>query len=246
MTRIPVLDTIRAAYNFTFTHLGTIIGLILLPMVIFTLTGFFILQRFFLRLADVFASNNFALAGPALLGLMSFVLIGLVLLAMMSVPVIQLALGRKTGGFLHFALLVRREWRLFRASFGLLGLMVVLLVLVSVGSSLIFGAGAAMANLLALAVFYAGLIFLGLRFGFLLPAVATDEDGPVLPRSWLLSAGNFWRMLAVLIAVVLPLRLVTMGAEMALEGTNIMAAKIESPPPPWWRCRFTKRHGTCR
>ena len=34
MTKIPVLDTIRAAYRFTFTHLGAIIGLIWLPMIL--------------------------------------------------------------------------------------------------------------------------------------------------------------------------------------------------------------------
>ena len=104
MTKIPVLDTIRAAYRFTFTHLGAIIGLIWLPMILATVMGFFVMQRFFVALADAFASNNFALMGPALLGLISFVLVALLLLAMMSVPVMQLALGsRKQAALAHFA-----------------------------------------------------------------------------------------------------------------------------------------------
>src|ERR1700753_2392848 len=111
MTKIPVLDTIRAAYRFTFTHLGAIIGLIWLPMILATVIGFFVLQRFFSSLADAFASNNFALAGPAILGLISFILVGLLLFAMMAVPVMQLALGsRKSGALAHFAF-GTAEWR---------------------------------------------------------------------------------------------------------------------------------------
>ena len=77
MTKIPVLETIRAAYRFTFTHLGAIIGLIWLPMILATVIGFFVLQRFFSALADALASNNFALAGPAVLGVISFLLVRL-------------------------------------------------------------------------------------------------------------------------------------------------------------------------
>ncbi len=135
MTKIPVLETIRAAYRFTFTHLGAIIGLIWLPMILATVIGFFVLQRFFAALADAFASNNFALAGPAILGLISFVLVGLLLLAMMAVPVMQLALGsRKTGALAHFAFGMP-EWRLFRSSLGVAAFLLALLLIVSTVAS---------------------------------------------------------------------------------------------------------------
>jgi hypothetical protein len=78
------------------------------------------------------------------------------------------------------------------------------------------------ANLISLAVFYAAVIFFGLRFGFLLPAVAVEETGPVLPRSWILSNGNFWRMLAVFLAVALPVRLLMVVVEVVLEGPGIL------------------------
>lgn len=226
MTKIPVLETIRAAYRFTFTHLGAIIGLIWLPMILATVIGFFVLQRFFAALADAFASNNFALAGPAILGLISFVLVGLLLLAMMAVPVMQLALGsRKTGALAHFAFGMP-EWRLFRSSLGVAAFLLALLLIVSTVASAALGPKSLTANITALVIFYAALIFFSLRFGFLLPAVAVEENGPVLPRSWILSNGNFWRILAIFLAVVLPVRLLMMVVELAIEGPSILGSGL--------------------
>ena len=222
MTKIPVLETIRAAYRFTFTHLGAIIGLIWLPMIMATVIGFFVLQRFFSALADAFASNNFALAGPAILGLISFVLVGLFLLAMMAVPVMQLALGsRKTGALAHFAF-GQAEWRLFRAALGVVGFLFAILIIVSTVLGAALGARSISANLISLGLFYVAMIFFGLRFAFLLPAVAVEETGPVLARSWILSNGNFWRVLAIFLAVALPVRFLMVAVEVAVEGTGIL------------------------
>lgn len=230
MTKIPVLETIRAAYRFTFTHLGAIIGLIWLPMILATVIGFFVLQRFFAALADAFASNNFALAGPAILGLISFLLVALLLFAMMAVPVIQLALGsRKSGALAHFAFGIP-EWRLFRSALGMAIFLLALLLIVSTAMGAALGQHAANANLTSLlgfyAVFYAAAIFFGLRFGFLLPVVAVEETGPVLPRSWILSNGNFWRMMAVFLAVAVPVQLLRVAVEVALEGPAILQQQI--------------------
>jgi hypothetical protein len=226
MTKIPVLDTIGAGYRFTFTHLGAIIGLIWLPMIMATVIGFFVLQRFFTALADAFASNNFALVGPAMLGLISFVFVGLLLLAMMSVPVMELAMGsRKSGALAHFAF-GAAEWRLFRAGLGVAGFLFALLLIVSMASAAILGVGTVNASLISLVIFYVCLIFFGLRFGFLLPAVAVAEEGPVLPRSWVLGAGNFWRILGVFVALILPVRLAMILAQAALEGPAMLTPKL--------------------
>lgn len=229
MTKIPVLETIRAAYRFTFTHLGAIIGLIWLPMILATVIGFFVLQRFFAALADAFASNNLALAGPAILGLISFLLVALLLFAMMSVPVIQLALGsRKSGALAHFAFGVP-EWRLFRSALGMVGFLFGLLLILSTLMGAVLGqrTNADLTALLGFyAVFYAAVIFFGLRFGFLLPAVAVEEAGPVLPRSWILSNGNFWRLLAVLLAVVLPVQILRVAVEVAVMGPGILQQQL--------------------
>ena len=228
MKNIPVVATIRGAYNFTFTHLGAIIGLIWLPMILATVIGFFVLQRFFSALADALASNNFALAGPAILGLISFLLVGLLLFAMMAVPVVQLALGsRKSGALAHFAFGMA-EWRLFRASLGVMGFLLALLLIVSTIFGAALGPRSNYATLGALFIFYAAAIFFGLRFGFLLPCVAVEETGPVLPRSWILSNGNFWRILAVFLAVAVPVRLLMVAVEVAVEGPGILVPQFMS------------------
>lgn len=231
MTKIPVLDTIRAAYRFTFTHLGAIIGLIWLPMILATVIGFFVLQRFFSALADAFASNNFALAGPAVLGLISFLLVGLLLYAMMAVPVMQLALGtRKTGALAHFHFGMA-EWRLFRAALGMVAFLFALFMVLSVLSMGIFGTSRMDANQAAvLLIFYIVVIFLGLRFGFLLAPVAVEEMGPVLPRSWILSGGNFWRMLGIVVAVVLPIRVLAALVELTIEGPSAFSPRLPTSP----------------
>ncbi len=222
MTKIPVLETVRFAYNFTLTHLGAIIGLIWLPTILATVMGFFVLQRFFTALANAFASNNFASMGPAVLGLISLIFIGLLLLAMMAVPVMQLAMGtRKSGALAHFAF-GPQEWRLFRASLGVAGFLFALLLIVSMGAAAVLSPGTKPANAASLVIFYLGAIFFLLRFGFLLPAVSVAETGPVLPRCWLLSAGNFWRILGVLLAVVVPVRLAMILVQVALEGSRML------------------------
>ncbi|MES2256328.1 MAG: hypothetical protein V4559_14970 [Pseudomonadota bacterium] len=226
MTKIPVLDAIRFAYRFTFTHLGAIIGLIWLPMIMATVIGFFVFQRFFAALANALASNNFASMGPALLGLISFVFIGLLLLSMMAVPVTQLAMGsRKTGALAHFAF-GPQEWRLFRAGLGVAGFLFALLLIVSMATAASLGAGNPVANILALAIFYVCMVFFILRVGFLLPSVAVSESGPVLPRSWILSGGNFWRILGVFLAVVLPVRLAMIVVEAAIAGPRMLEPKL--------------------
>jgi len=64
---------------------------------------------------------------------------------------------------------------------------------------------AAPATPAVLLIFY-GLILAAIaRFFVLLPALSATESGPLLRRAWTLTAGNFWRLLAVLLAIVVPL-----------------------------------------
>ena len=65
-------------------------------------------------------------------------------------------------------------------------------------------------------VFY-GIVALAMpRFFALLPAIVVGDNAPVLRRSWMLSAGNFWRLLAVLVAIFGPVFLLFNGLEMLL------------------------------
>jgi hypothetical protein len=231
MKKIPVLATIRDAYDFAFTHLGAIIGLIWLPMILVTVIGFFVFQRYLDAYAGALASGDYAGMGPVSLGVLCFSIAALLLFTMMSVPVTQLALGvRKQGALVYFAF-SGIEWRLFRGVMGLVGFLVVPLLIISVIVGLLAAGGAGMsgavragqAGLVLFVPYIAALVYFGLRFGLVLPALATSENGPLLPRAWKLTAGNFWRLLVVAAAILIPIEIVSALLHLMVEGPGAFA-----------------------
>ena len=234
MKKIPVLATIREACDFTFTHLGAIIGLIWLPMILITVIGFFVLQRFFDAYAGALASGSAASMGPESLGVLCFFVAVLLLSTMMAVPVTQLALGtRKQGALVYFSF-GALEWRLFRGLMGLVGFLLLPLLVVSVLTGLLAAANGgplgpangATAIMAIYGVLLCATIFFGLRFGTLLPALAVSENTSVLPRAWKLSAGNFWRILAVILAIFIPLQVFSAAILFAVEGPQAMTPDL--------------------
>jgi hypothetical protein len=227
MKKLPVLDTIKAAYGFVFTHLGSIIGLIWLPMVLITVAAFFVEQRYFNAASEAMLTGSSANLGSVTLGLIFFFIAWLVFNAIMYVPVTQLALGQRKGGaMIHFAF-GPIEWRMFRAMASLVGFLLLpaLIIGMLVNSLLFFGIGghplptpaaSGLEALLLLACI--GLAYAGLRFLFLLPAAVLQGEGPVLPRAWKLSEGNFWRILAILLATMAPVAIFAALAQLLLEG----------------------------
>lgn len=223
MRRIPVAATIREAYVFAATHLGGVIGLIWIPMVLLTVMGFFSFQRYYNDFIDAVAGGNAAELGPSLLMMFGYLIAALLLQAMMYVSVMQLALGQRgTNVVAHFAF-GTQEWRMFRAFFGFAALILALIIpAFALANALLTGLGARLsataATVLLLAILYAVVLAAMPRFLALLPAVAVAETTPVLKRAWMLSAGNFWRLLAVLIGIFGPIFLLFTILEIALSG----------------------------
>jgi len=223
MRRIEVVATIRDAYLFAITHLGGVIGLIWVPMVLATIMGFFSLQHYYNDFIDALASNNVAALGPSMLMMLGYLVAALLLYAVMFVAVVQLALGARAAPAVgHFAF-GNLEWRMFRALLGFIGVILTLVLPAFVVADAVFkvaGAGLPQAAgpALMLLVFY-GVVLLAMpRFFLLLPTLAVAETTPVLRRAWMLSAGNFWRLLAVLLAVFGPILLCFAGLEVILAG----------------------------
>ena len=230
MKKIPVLATIREAYNFTFTHLGAIIGLIWLPMIMITVIGFFVLQHFFDAYAGALASGSASAMGPEALGVLCFFVAALLLSTIMAVPVTQLALGtRKQGALIYFSF-GALEWRLFRGVMGLVGFLLLPLLVVSVLAGLLETANGGplgpVNGAMAISAMYVGLLFamiyFGLRFGAMMPALAVSENGPLLPRAWKLSAGNFWRIFAVVLAIFIPVQISAALVQLAVQGPQAL------------------------
>lgn len=222
MRRLPVLAVIREAYTFTFTQLGAIIALIWLPMVIVTVAGFFATQHYAPQIMEAVKNGNPAAAGPAMLAVLFYALAKLAFTAMMDVSVAQLALGQRQGGaMVHFAF-GPTEWRMFRTMFGLvLFVLPPALLLMAVGQNIVAGAVAGsspqtLGSEFLFLLVYGALVFVLVRIGTLLVPVVVAETGPALSRAWTLSAGNFWRLLAVVMATAGPPLLTVMVVEAAI------------------------------
>src|ERR1700761_5566632 len=215
MRRIAVVATIRDAYVFTMTHLGGIISLIWVPMVLATVMGFFSLQRYYSDFSAALINNNTVGLAPSLLMMLCYLVAALLLQAIMYVAVVQLALGARTApAVAHFSF-GALEWRMFRSFIAFIGLCLMVVMPVFV----LGVAGLKMANIdvnpAQLGLVFYGIIALAMpRFFALLPAIAVGENTPVLRRSWMLSAGNFWRLLAVLAAIFGPVLILFAGIDM--------------------------------
>ena len=228
--RLPVAAAIRDAYRFTFEHLGAIIGLIWLPMIIGTVLGFFIKQRAYLIFANALASGNDARLGPAMLGLLFYGLAFLLLTAMMAVPVTELALGKRQSGTLARFAFGPAEWRLFKSSLGLMAFLMASLVVAALVLKLAVPAAMQMGAAVFANLFMAAwLLFLAMRLGFLMPTIAVSEDAAILPRSWKLSAGNFWALLAVMLGAVGPVLLLAALVEMLIQGQAGITPGLQGP-----------------
>lgn len=212
MARVPVVATIRDAYLFTAANLGGIIGLIWIPMVLVTILGFFSFQRYYNAVIEAMASGAAATLGPTMLMMLGYIIAAVLLHGMMYVAVVQLALGtRSAPTWAHFAF-GAEEWRMFRAFLAFVGLLLALVIPILVIGTAATGTGGtpgpAMAGLVLLV--YGVLILAVPRFLALLPAIAVAENVPVLRRAWQLSTGNFWRLLAILAGIFIPI-LILMG-----------------------------------
>lgn len=228
MVRVPVVATIRDAYSFTINNLGGIIGLIWVPMLLLIVMFFFSIHRYYSDVIEVMNGGNASILGPTLLMMLGFVVAALLLQAIMYVSVVQLALGQRTApAVAHFAF-GPAEWRMFRAFLAFVGLLLAIIIPVAMMGRVAMGSvGTASPQMLALVLVMYGIILLFMpRFFALLPAISVGETEPVLRRAWQLSAGNFGRLLLILIAVFGPVFIVFGILEM------LLASQLPMPPVP--------------
>lgn len=228
MNRLPVGETTRFAYQFTFGQLGTIIGLIWIPMVAIAVLQFL---PFGLGDANLSPEQNPTAAGAAALRGLVFWLVSVLLYACVNVAVTRQALGLRTGSAIAHFTLGRAEFRMWGASLIFLAIIFALafgLVLAVIVAGIAGGAtgNKVVAGLAVSAVLVAGLVILLLslvRLGFLFVPVTVAEEKISFERAWLLTRGNFWRIVTVLFLVTLPTFVVLMTASYALMGRELSA-----------------------
>jgi hypothetical protein len=213
MNKIPVGQTITYAYRFTFGQIGTIIGLCWVPLVLMAVLQFL---PYTLGGNPLATPENATALGRQELQSLATSLLVLLLYAIMCVPVTRQALGLRHGGAVVHFTIGMPEFRAFGALllFFLmieamsLGMRIVGLVLESVMRSSAGGALAGFLVALAMLAAFAGFIYAIARLGFVLLPVTVAENQVSLTRAWILTKGNFWRMVAIALGVLLPLYLI--------------------------------------
>ncbi|HSC19288.1 MAG TPA: hypothetical protein VLC74_10270 [Rhizomicrobium sp.] len=226
MNKIPVGKAVAYAYRFTLAEIGTIIGLAWLPLVLMAVVQFL---PFVFGNPMAPAENATAQGREQLENLLRSVLL-LLLYSIVYVPVTRQALGSRKGtAVIHFALGIP-ELRVFGAL--CLFFLVLMIIVTGIGLGALLLGGLAMANksagfslLVALLVLFAVLAFcyVTVRLSFLILPVTVAEEQISLSRGWILARGNFWRILAVLLAVLLPLYLINFIGIVMIVGPQLVA-----------------------
>jgi hypothetical protein len=226
MNRIPVRETIGFAYRFTFGQLGTIIGLIWVPMVAIAVLQFL---PYGLGDANLTADQNPNALGAAALRGLVFWLASVLLYACVNVAVIRQALGLRTGtAIVHFSL-GRAELRMWGASLLFMAIFFALMIGLVLAMIAAGFAGGATGNKIVAGAVVSLVLIAGscillvslVRLGFLLVPVTVAEEKVSFERGWILTQGNFWRIAAVLFVVTLPTFVVLMIASIGLMGHEL-------------------------
>ena len=216
MKKVPIVETIVSAYRFTFGDLGMVIGLIWLPLVIYTLGQFFVTNY-----VEAVSPADPGATGQATAILFGFSLVSVFLTAMIGVSLTRQAIAPRGAKVVAQFVISAAEFNYFFALLGVFLIMIAVYVasliadffLASLRNALAGGLAAAIgANALKLATVVllfvldlAVLLFIGVRLAFLVAPVTVAEGRIDLVRAWKLSRGNFWRMFSVILLTVGPI-----------------------------------------
>ncbi len=256
MTKIPFEKTIETSYRFAFTNILSVLGVIWLPTLVFfaMLGGVLYLawpeihalippdlavepqnaeeaREKFGHVLTLFATFS-RFAGVILL-------VGTVLRAMVIVGVLEKALGRRQGPVFVYFSLAAPVWRMVGALIlaGIIIALTVALTCIAVGVAIwaaaqYAGGVAGLVKFVAVLAAMLWIVYMTFRLVFFLPAVVVAEERIGIGRAWELGGGNFWRILGVLFAVLLPIAIV------AGIVSNALFARCSGATSRRWSCRI--------
>jgi hypothetical protein len=234
--KIPVAATVARAYGFAFGNFLGNLGAIWLPLAI--LYGLLYLTFGpYMQAMTALTSRDPAAIGP----LLSYIFLGyLVLFVIMAAQITGLtreALGRRRGSAWLQLPFGAATWRLLLAWLALM-LVAIILYFAVLFLAVVAGflAGFAVTKIggthsawgpIAVAAIVFGVFFTFLywmtRLSFLVAPVVVAEGPRALQRSWELTRGNFWRIVAVSLAVVIPLVAVECALLYGLTGSDFFS-----------------------
>lgn len=214
--KIPVERSIADGYGFAFRHFVSVLGTVWLPYLVLLIVSLALVWLITPNLAGMLEMQELDVAALTSLVRLA-VLVGA--LAFITGCMVTVGIQRKALGlhprivWIYFSL-GGQVWRMAAAS--LLAGIVVFLIALLTGIACMaiwfgadrLGSGAALIHVLDVCAGAAFIIYISVRLLFFLPAVVVMEGVLGLERSWQLGGHNFWRILVVAIAVVLPVALV--------------------------------------
>lgn len=216
MGKLVVERTISDAYRFAFLRFFSVVGTIWLPYLILIMIALGLIRLVAPDVPQMLATGQFDLAaGIELLRLTVLVSIfAFIAAAMVTVDLQRKAMGTHAGRPYVFFSLCAPVWRMAGASF--LAVIVVGIAAVVAGGICFaiwsaaggLGPPGALIRLVAVLATIALVLYVALRLMFFLPAVVVAENSLGLERAWILGGRNFWRILIVTIAVLIPVAIV--------------------------------------
>src|ERR1700761_128387 len=236
MQSVPVRETILRAYGFAVRRALPLLGLGWLSAVFyFAATAYFLTRLSATMLVwprpDAGSFNNFAF-----FYLFCLVLVTALANAVMSVALTREALAPGEEWKSAYFSIARREWSLF------LNLMLLYVIVIGMVVGVLFAGQVAIAvatpmignggvwkgvdlpplmNALSIVIAISVGLFLAVRFGFFTAPMAAGDPPVRLLHAWVLSRGNFWRLLTVSFGIVLPILLVCAAMEWAVLGSQL-------------------------
>jgi hypothetical protein len=222
MNKLSVRATIIEAYNFTFRNYFQVLGVVWLPtLIIVGVTLWWFMPRMGAMQQAVLAHDQASILA-SLKGVLLFEVATLIIVTMLVVGVTRLALGLGNWSQFFYLSAGADFGRLLLAYFivSLIFFGVVILISIVLGVAMGFIAtkmagpnpssvavAASMQKLipLLLTCLYATMIFIFVRLAFLLPSIVVSEHRIGVGRNWVLTRGNFWRIVGIATGISLPI-----------------------------------------
>lgn len=227
MPHVSISKALGFAFSFSFRNVAAIAARVALPALVGWFAFYMSLFLYLTELERYLGDPSDRIASLALGLATAGLLVTLFLHSVIVASLMALALGLEGGGWKYLPV-ARREWRLYAAN---LRLLLVAGIWVGAMQALRFTAAKfswpAYFDLVFEVLMAGGLGLLTVRVWFLVaPVSVAKTQGRVLRRAWQLSAGNFWRLAAIVFVLLL------MGLAVEAAGEFVMRASGVIPPFP--------------
>ncbi|HEX4078438.1 MAG TPA: hypothetical protein VHX61_06150 [Rhizomicrobium sp.] len=210
--RLSVERTIGDGYIFAFTQFLSVLGTVWLPYLLLAAATVGLVLVAMPDLPRMVVMNELDVPGLLRLGRIAVLvgILGFIADAMVAVGLQRKALGLHPRPVYAWFSLGAAVWRMAAALF--LAMLVIFFIVLLTGGVCVAiwfaaqGLGGAMwfVRVLNVCAGAAFVFYIAVRLLFFLPAVVVAEETIGLERAWILGGHNFWRVVIVVIAVVVP------------------------------------------